>query len=51
MAQTGYRNVIPTISRGKNSTEFGAFPSNIAIRAVTQGGITGIPAGPLSLAS
>jgi hypothetical protein len=46
----GYRNVIPTVSRGKNSTEFGAFPSNTAIGAVTQGGITGLPAGPLSLA-
>jgi hypothetical protein len=45
----GTAGYVPTAS--KNRPLFGAFPANPAINPThTQGGITGVPAGPLSLA-
>jgi hypothetical protein len=45
----GTADYVPTAS--KNRPLFGAFPANPAINPThTQGGITGVPAGPLSLA-
>jgi hypothetical protein len=45
----GTAGYVPTA--GKNRPLFGAFPANPAINPThTQGGITGVPAGPLSLA-
>jgi hypothetical protein len=38
-----------TTIAGKNRPGFGGFAGDPTIRAVTQGGITGIPAGPLSI--
>jgi hypothetical protein len=35
---------------GKTAPGFGAFPADLTIPAHTQGGITGVPAGPFSLA-